>query len=138
MTLSFGLTNGNTGLLYSTLFQNSSNITGWICDDGFDDVGASAICNFMHGSYLFFEESQLLTDQYDILASDFSCSGTENLSQCTWTYQHSCDLGEGIFLDCGGVLGPISFGLTEVDHGLLYASINNQTGQKETGWVCDD
>lgn len=122
MTLSFGLTNGDTGLLYAKLAQNSSTTMGWVCDDGFDDVEAAAICNSLNGSFLFFEDSQILMDDYNFTV-DISCSGTENLTQCSWTDQNNCNFRGGIFLDCSGpqdwLPGPISFGMTEVDHGLL-------------------
>jgi len=144
MTLKFGLTSGDAGLLYATLTQNSTNITGWVCDDYFDEIGATAICNSMNGSYWFFNDYQSLTDEFDdFLIDDFICSATEDIySHCNWTYDHNCYSQEGVYLDCGGprewIPGPISFGLTEGDKGLLYTTVLNITGQEETGWVCDD
>jgi len=146
MTLSFGLTLGDAGLLYATLVSdNSTNVTGWVCDDSFYEEEAMAVCNSMSGgSYYFFGGNQYVTDQFDdFLVDDFDCNGTEDFSsQCTWIYDHNCYSKEAVFLDCGGPRdwypGPKSFGLTEGNHGLLYTTTYNYTGQEETGWVCDD
>jgi len=138
MTLSFGLTLGDTGFLYAT---NSSNVTGWVCDDYFEDVAATAICNSMNGSYWFYGKSQFLTDEYtDFIIDDFICSQSDDIdSHCNWTSNHNCISEEGVFLDCGGPRsrsGPQSFNLSHGDHGILYTSIMNYTGHEQSGFVC--
>lgn len=144
MTLSFGLTFGNnTGFLYATLsYSDSYSVSGWVCDDWFDEVEAMAICNSMNGSYWFFGHSQDLTDEFDdFILDDFRCSGIDNISsQCSWTYEHNCWGGEGLYLDCAGQRdwnpGPVYFNLSDGDHGILHTTSFTYTGQLAVGYIC--
>jgi len=142
MTISFGLTDGVIGLLYATISENSTNTTGWVCDDYMHETAAIAICNSINGSYWFYADYQDLTDEYDdILVNYIGCSGTKNISsQCTWSTEFSCWSTKGVYLDCGGprdwIPGPLSFTLTNGDKGWLRTTVLNMTNQEETGWVC--
>jgi len=141
MALSFGLTDGNIGLLYASISENSSIASGWVCDDYMTETAAIAICNSIDGSYWFYADYQDLTDEYDdILLNRITCSDTQNISsQCTWS-TGTCWSTKGVYLDCGGprdwIPGPLSFTLTNGDKGWLKTTALNITNQEETGWVC--
>merc|ERR1719285_959391 len=119
MTLSFGLTDGDIGLLYATI----SDAAGWVCDDDMHETAAIAICNSMNGSYYFYTDYEEITDEYDyFLVNQISCSGTTNFSsQCTWSIEYNCQSTKGVYLDCGGPRDrrreTRSFALTNGDKG---------------------
>ena len=99
MAISFGLTRGGTGILYATIsYDNNTNVTGWVCDDGFGVVEARAICKSMNGSLWRFEKYQYVNDKYeDFIIDNFVCLASNNVSsQCSWTLYHDCSVYEDI------------------------------------------
>jgi len=145
--ISFGLTDGDKGLLYTTvLSETGQEETGWVCDNGFGDIEGEALCTFLFGpnsSWSYAGQQKVSWDIYnDFELDDVNCEGDWDIwEQCTWSTQHNCQPGEGLFLDCGGSRTPPvapntengrnsqGFGLTNGTTGILYM---------RNGWVCDD
>ena len=88
---------GVVGLLFSN--------GGTVCDDGFDDNSADAICREMgHIGQM----SWSVGDNWDIQAGleitleDVACSSGE-WSSCSFSFVHDCVHSEDVFLQCEGV-----------------------------------
>ena len=94
-----------------------------MCDDGFDDRAAKAICKSMGytqslswGSGLRFS----MQEQYSIYLDDVKCS-TSEWKGCTFlAYEHNCDHGEDIFLACKTGVYWLTIGDQKIKMVLIY------------------
>ena len=80
-----------------------------MCDDGFSDVGASAICNEMgyDSSVITWANSNLfdsLQQSYEIAMDDVECQ-TDNFAECTYITSNNCGHNEDLYLTCGTGIG---------------------------------
>ena len=76
-----------------------------MCDDGFSDVGASAICNEMgyDSSVITWANSNLfdsVQQSYEIAMDDVECQ-TDNFAECTYITSNNCAHSEDLYLTCG-------------------------------------
>ena len=75
---------------------------GTVCDDGFDDIEAKAICRKMGFNRSSNWESGLFYDiqnSLDILLDNVDCED-EDWSTCSYSTTHNCGHSEDVFLTC--------------------------------------
>ena len=78
---------------------------GTVCDDGFTDNSAAAICREMgYIGHISWKFGALWTIQsnFAITLDNVICSSNE-WSSCTYALTHDCSHGEDVFLQCGQI-----------------------------------
>ena len=110
---------------------------GTVCDDGFTDNSADAICrelDFIGGrSWRNGNLWSSFQSSFNITLDDVSCSSGE-LSMCTYSFEDNCGHGEDIFLECDAVgkcivHHPESF--SKNPYSMLVENKNNQKNEIE-------
>ena len=90
---------------------------GTVCDDGFNEYAAEAICRqlgFNGAQYwssgAFWSPDELTEEDYDLYIStpitldDVNCNGYDWNNDCTFQRTHNCGHSEDIQLVCSGML----------------------------------
>ena len=76
---------------------------GTVCDDGFDDIAAEAVCRQIKSSYSMLEwttaETFDIQNNLDINLNDVQCNSTD-WGSCEYSEEHNCGHGEDVFLSC--------------------------------------
>ena len=85
---------------------------GTVCDDGFDDTAAEAVCRQINSSYRMIKWTTGGTfdiqNNLDINLDDVRCSSTD-WGSCEYSEEHNCDHSEDVFLTCENPKGiPIN------------------------------
>ena len=78
-----------------------------MCDDGFGQEEADAVCRMMgyEGGAASHSESSTLSSA-DFTMDDLNCpAGATDLSECSWTSSHNCGISEGVVLICSEFSG---------------------------------
>ena len=78
------------------------NHDGTVCDDGFSNNSADAICRKMgYAGYTHWTSGKKLNIQprLSITLDDVSCS-SGNWSSCRYTFSHNCSHMDDVFLQC--------------------------------------
>ena len=72
-----------------------------VCDDGFSDNSATAICRQMgfDGSRSWENGDSFRSDSYEIGLDEVRCSNT-NWDSCTYETSHDCSRSESVNLSC--------------------------------------
>ena len=103
MENSYGVNNiipktGSFGLLPSGLVLYNGML---VCDDGFSDTAAAAICREMgfYRSTSWNSGDSYGTSGYDIGLDEVNCSNT-NWDSCTYETSHDCSRSESVKLSC--------------------------------------
>ncbi|KAL5253614.1 hypothetical protein ACHWQZ_G013415 [Mnemiopsis leidyi] len=124
---------------------------GTVCDDGFDDTAATAICREMgynaasHWDSISVYESQA---GYDIKLDDVSCP-SGNWSNCTYSLMHNCGHSEDVFLECEAVTEREEVDIDRRSNGTQGFKVLDKYGNAvedgrrglltyNSGTVCDD
>ncbi|KAL5268609.1 hypothetical protein ACHWQZ_G002453 [Mnemiopsis leidyi] len=86
---------------------------GTVCDDGFSDNSADAICREMgfigRRSWRNSNQWSSFQETFDITLDDVSCSSGE-WSSCTYNFVDNCGHSEDLYLECDG---PVDGGYTD-------------------------
>ena len=89
-----------------------------MCDDGFDDIVADAVCRQINSSYRMLEWTTERTfdiqNNLDINLDDVQCNSTD-WGSCEYSEENNCDHSEDVFLSCEnttGIPSPINLSLT--------------------------
>ena len=96
--------NGNT-VAADRLLGLLINDGGTVCDDGFTDNSADAICRKMgfpngHTSWSY-GNNWSIQSNYEITLADVVCDRVY-WSECRYSLSHNCGHGEDVFLQCRG------------------------------------
>ena len=87
---------------------------GTVCDDGFNDIAAEAVCRHINSSYSMLEwtigETFDIQNNLDINLDDVLCNSTD-WGSCEYSEENNCGHGEDVFLTCEnakGIPNPIN------------------------------
>ena len=76
---------------------------GTVCNDGFDDIAAEAICRQIHSSYTVSKWTSGIRYNFqyniDIKLDDIQC-GSADWESCEYSSQHNCEHSEDVYLFC--------------------------------------
>ena len=89
---------------------------GTVCDDGFTDNSADAICHIMgypleHASWSI-GNNWSIQSNYEITMSNVECSSGD-WSSCLYSFSHNCGHSEDVFLQCNGP-GKFTFVISDL------------------------
>ena len=80
-----------------------------MCDDGFDDIEAEAVCRQINSSYGMLEWTSgsrfEIQDNLDIKLDEVQCSSTD-WESCEYSEEHDCGHSEDVFLTCAKRVDP--------------------------------
>ena len=94
---------------------------GTVCDDGFSDNSAEAICRqmgFMGKLSWTYGAKWDIQASKEITLDDVACT-TDEWSSCTYSLEPNCGHGEDIFLQCDGV-GELVYSITSLSCRILH------------------
>ena len=81
---------------------------GTVCDDGFDDTAAEAVCRQINSSYSMLGWTTGGTfdiqNNLDINLDDVKCNSTD-WGSCEYSEEHNCGHSEDVFLTCENTTG---------------------------------
>ena len=96
--------------MFFYFYQTIFNQVGTVCDDGFSELSASAICQEMGYTYAgSWSNGNLwpsVQEAHEIVLDNVEC-GTESFAECTYLTTHNCGHGEDVFLNCGRCKQPV-------------------------------
>ena len=76
---------------------------GTVCDDGFDDTAAEAICRQINSSYTVSKWTSGIRYNFqykiDIKLDDIQCESVD-WESCEYSSQHNCEHSEDVYLFC--------------------------------------
>ena len=89
---------------------------GTVCDDGFDDTAAEAVCRQINSSYRMIKwttgQTFDIQNNLDINLDDVQCNSTD-WGSCEYSEENNCDHSEDVFLTCENPKGiPNSINLS--------------------------